>query len=262
VRVFIVASDEPVFLVPYLRRVIEECRPMIVGVGVHQPAGKRTPPGRLMSIALLALLTLSAGDWLRLIYWRSRDLLARITGLATHHHLADYCRHARIPVRPVVSVNADEFVTYLRELQIDVLFHQTPEILRGSVLQAPAIAVLNRHMSLLPAYRGAWPIFWQFANGEREVGISFHVVDEGIDSGAVVVQEAITRDRHESMRSLLKRLFARAVPLTRIAFEQLQAARPAAQPRRADAGTATFKTPTPIEVLRYLTGLDVRARRV
>ena len=260
-RVFIVASDEPVFLVPYLRRVIEECRPMIVGVGVHHPVGTRTPPARTLSIALLALLTLSAGDWLRLLYWRLRDLVSRVTGLPTHHHLADYCRQTQIPVRDVASVNAGEFVDYLREQHVDVLFHQTPEILRGDVLNAPRIAVVNRHMSLLPKYRGAWPIFWQLANGESEVGISFHVVDDGIDSGGVILQEAMRRNRHESMASLLKRLFARAVPLTRIAFERLHAGTPPAPPVPADAGVTTFKTPAPIDVLRYIAGLDVRVRR-
>lgn len=257
-RVFIVASDEPVFLVPYVRRVIEECRPMIVGVGVHRPAGRRMPLNRMMSLGLLALVTLSAGDWLRLVYWRARDVLARIAGMSTHHHLADCCREADVPVRPVTSVNADDFVAFLREQRIDVLFHQTPEILRDAVLQAPAIAVLNRHMSMLPAYRGAWPIFWQLANREPQVGISFHIVDAGIDSGAVVVQEAVARNGRESMAALLKRLFARAVPLTRVAFERLQKGKPERELLTPDH---VYRTPSPVDVLRYIAGLDVRMRR-
>ena len=248
-RVFIVASDEPIFLVPYLRRVIQQCRPLIVGVGVHTPAPKTIRLRRMMALGLLALLVLSPRQWARLLYLKWRDALAGLGIRHTDHHLADVCREAGVPVRAVASVNAETFAQHLIEQRVDVLLHQTSEILRGPVLSAPAIAVVNRHLSLLPAYRGAWPIFWQVANGESEVGISLHVVDEGIDSGAVVVQEAIRRQPHESMSSLLGRLFERSVPLTCMAFETLRAGRPAPQPA---ASGPVYKTPTATQILRYL----------
>ena len=195
------------------------------------------------------MLVISPRQWCRLVIWKCADALAAIGIGRTSHHLADVCREAGIPVRQVGSVNAEAFVTWLREQRIDVLFHQTPEILRAPVLQAPAVAVLNRHMSVLPAYRGAWPLFWQFANGETEVGVSFHVVDEGIDSGAIVVQEAVTRRRGESMAAALERLFARAVPLTCAAFERLGRGKPESQ---GATGGVVYRTPTAGQILRYL----------
>ena len=248
-RVFIVASDEPIYLVPYLRRVIEECRQTIVGVGVHDPAPKRVPLARLVSTMLLGLVMTSPRQWWRLIAWKVRDLAASLGAAATTHHLADVCRDAGVPCVRVTSVNADSFVAVLREGGVDVLLHQTPEILKGAVLRTPAIGVLNRHLSLLPSYRGAWPLFWQLANGEREVGISLHLVDEGIDSGAVVVQESVTRQRRESAAALMARLFDRSVPLTCAALQRLSAGRPVSQ---AMPQGRIYKTPTPMEILTFV----------
>jgi folate-dependent phosphoribosylglycinamide formyltransferase PurN len=251
--VFIVASDEPVYLVPYLRGVIHECRARIVGVGVHMPARRRISLHRTLSLALLSLLVVSPRQWWRLAMWKCADALAAVGIGRTRHHLADVCREAGIPLQQVGSVNADVFVAWLREQRIDVLFHQTPEILRAPVLQAPAVAVLNRHMSVLPAYRGAWPLFWQFADGETEVGVSFHVVDEGIDSGAIVVQEAVTRRPGESMAAVLARLFERAVPLTCTAFDRLARGKPeGCVPADGASSGVVYRTPTAGQILRYL----------
>src|SRR5687768_3854190 len=104
-RVFIVASDEPVYLVPYVRRVIQECRARIVGVGVHTPAARRIGFQRTLSRALLSMLVISPRQWCRLLIWKCADALAALGIGRTSHHLADVCREAGIPVRQVGSVN-------------------------------------------------------------------------------------------------------------------------------------------------------------
>ena len=58
-------------------------------------------------------------------------------------------------------------------------------ILPPPVLAAPVHGCLNLHASLLPAYRGAAPIQWAIANGERETGISLMQMDAGMDTGPV-----------------------------------------------------------------------------
>jgi folate-dependent phosphoribosylglycinamide formyltransferase PurN len=249
VRIFIVASDEPFYLVPYLRRVIARCTPSVVGMAVHAPVVKRRNLKRSLSMMLLAMLILPVRQWLRLVMWAGRDALAGLGLARTDHHLADVCREFDIPVRRISSVNAPEFVEFLQSEQVDVLFHQSPEILRAPVLRAPRIAVLNRHMSLLPAYRGAWPIFWQLANDEPEVGVTFHIVDEGIDSGAIVARQAVRRERNESMSALMQRLFDIAVPLTCEALARLADGR---REGAAVTGGAVYKTPTPGQILRYV----------
>jgi len=60
-----------------------------------------------------------------------------------------------------------------------------------SLLKIPALGWWNLHPSLLPAYRGPTPIFWQARAGETETGISLHQVIADLDSGAILGQHAM-----------------------------------------------------------------------
>lgn len=55
----------------------------------------------------------------------------------------------------------------------------------------PPLGFFNIHFSVLPAYRGADPVFWQIKNGEQTGGITIHRVDEDFDSGEIVLQQSI-----------------------------------------------------------------------
>jgi methionyl-tRNA formyltransferase len=76
---------------------------------------------------------------------------------------------------------------------------------RGWIDAAPWGA-LNLHPSLLPAYRGPTPLFWQLRAGERETGITLHQVDEGLDTGSIVEQapvELVAGASQEDIETLL-----------------------------------------------------------
>ena len=55
----------------------------------------------------------------------------------------------------------------------------------------PPRGCVNLHPSLLPAYRGPAPLFWQFRAGETRTGVSLHVVDGGTDTGSVIAQQPV-----------------------------------------------------------------------
>jgi methionyl-tRNA formyltransferase len=69
-------------------------------------------------------------------------------------------------------------------------------ILPKIILDLPPRGCVNVHASLLPKYRGAGPIQWALIRGERETGITTMLMDEGMDTGAMLLQErvAITPD--------------------------------------------------------------------
>jgi methionyl-tRNA formyltransferase len=69
-------------------------------------------------------------------------------------------------------------------------------ILPKVILDLPPHGCINVHASLLPKYRGAGPIQWALIKGERETGITTMLMDEGMDTGAILLQErtAITPD--------------------------------------------------------------------
>ena len=190
---------------------------------------------------------LSPANLARLVWWRLRALL----GASSGRSLADLCAARNVPCAPLESANTPEFAAWLRELGVDLVLHQTPEILRGDVLRAPRLGVLNRHLSLLPAYRGAWPVFWQFVNDDPKLGITIHIVDEGIDTGPVLAQAALERRVDDTVASAHERLFACAVDVTSDAIARLARGD---RGRRADTSPICYRTPSPGEVVSFILG--------
>ena len=79
-------------------------------------------------------------------------------------------------------------------------------ILPPVILTLPPLGCINVHGSLLPKYRGAAPIQWAIINGETETGITTMLMDEGMDTGAILLQEAIPITTHETSGTLAPRL--------------------------------------------------------
>jgi len=67
-----------------------------------------------------------------------------------------------------------------------------PYKLPGSIYTLPRSGCFNLHPSLLPAYRGPAPLFWQLRAGEQAMGMTVHYVDDGIDTGDIVGQSRLT----------------------------------------------------------------------
>ncbi|MFQ5400661.1 MAG: methionyl-tRNA formyltransferase [Anaerolineae bacterium] len=60
-----------------------------------------------------------------------------------------------------------------------------------NLLALPPHGFLNLHPSLLPAYRGPSPLFWQLRRGETETGVTIHFMDEGLDTGDIAAQARV-----------------------------------------------------------------------
>jgi methionyl-tRNA formyltransferase len=86
------------------------------------------------------------------------------------------------------------------------------QILPRDVLQIPRIGCLNLHASLLPRWRGAAPIQASIAAGDRETGITVMYMDEGLDTGDILLQRNIEILPNDTGGSLHDRL-AQAAPL-------------------------------------------------
>ncbi len=80
------------------------------------------------------------------------------------------------------------------------------QILPKEVLTLPPKGCLNLHASLLPKYRGASPIHAAIAGGEKQSGMTIMWMDEGLDTGDILLQEAITLRRHETAETLHDKL--------------------------------------------------------
>ena len=86
----------------------------------------------------------------------------------------------------------DEAISILKDLAPDFFVVVAyGRILPKEILDIPKIAPVNLHFSLLPKYRGAAPVNWAIFNGEIETGVSTMLMDEGMDTGDILLQEKI-----------------------------------------------------------------------
>src|ERR1700732_2219983 len=95
----------------------------------------------------------------------------------------------------------------IRALQPEVIVVMAyGQILPHDVLEIPKIACLNLHASLLPRWRGAAPIQAAIAAGDRETGITVIYMNEGLDTGDILLQRKIDISPNETGGSLHDRL--------------------------------------------------------
>ena len=112
-----------------------------------------------------------------------------------------------LPIYQPERVRHRDAVRVLRELQPDVIVVVAfGQILPQSVLELPPYGCLNVHPSCLPKYRGAAPIQWALINGETETGVTIMLLDEGEDTGDIILQSRLPIDILDDAATLSSRL--------------------------------------------------------
>lgn len=93
-----------------------------------------------------------------------------------------------IPVLQPTKVRTPEFLEELRSYNPDLIVVTAyGRILPGPLLNLPPLGTINVHGSLLPKYRGAAPVQWAVLNGDKETGITIMQMDEGMDTGDILL---------------------------------------------------------------------------
>ena len=101
------------------------------------------------------------------------------------------------------SVNSDKFFKTALKLQPDIiLVGSWSEKLQKRVFNMPRMACINAHPSLLPKYRGPNPYVETIRHGEKKTGVSFHLVIEKLDRGAILMQQPVDISYHDTGGSL------------------------------------------------------------
>ena len=124
-----------------------------------------------------------------------------------------------IPVYQPDRVRSEDFLDIFRKISPDmVILVAFGQILPEEIIRFPRLGCLNVHPSLLPKYRGAAPINWPIINGDRKTGVTIMLMDEGVDSGDILLQEEtdidadeIFDDLHEKLSTMGAELLIRTV---------------------------------------------------
>lgn len=120
---------------------------------------------------------------------------------------SDVSRALGVPVLRPVKASAPELIARFAELGAELgLSISYNQILRRALLDVPRLGVVNFHAGMLPRYRGRNVINWAIINGEEEIGITAHQVDEGIDTGAIVLQRALPIRWTDTYGDVLRRV--------------------------------------------------------
>jgi methionyl-tRNA formyltransferase len=96
-----------------------------------------------------------------------------------------------------------------------------PWLIPADAIETPRLGIVNGHPSLLPRYRGPFPIAWAVRNGETEIGLTYHLMDATFDTGNVLAQMAIPLSADDTDESLFARFPAYAGELLPAVFERL-----------------------------------------
>jgi len=111
-------------------------------------------------------------------------------------------------------INTKESVEFLKKFNADLFVVVSfGQILSKAVLDLPRLRCINIHASLLPKYRGAAPINWAIANGEKETGVTVMKMDEKMDEGDIILKEVVFVSEEDDAVTLSEKLSRKGAKL-------------------------------------------------
>ena len=144
-----------------------------------------------------------------------------------------------IPVLQPPGIRTEEFLHELAKLRPDLICVAAyGKILPKTMLELPRFGCLNVHASLLPKYRGAAPVNWAITRGEVITGITIMRMDEGMDTGDILLTREIPIDYVDTGETLTGKLACAGAELLLEAIARLK--KEDLHPVRQDDSLATY----------------------
>lgn len=129
-----------------------------------------------------------------------------------------------IPVYQPKTLKTDEAKELFKSLNADLaIVVAYGKILPGEFIHAPKYGCINMHASLLPKLRGAAPIQWSIITGEKRTGVTSMQMDEGLDTGDMLISKSVEIGENETAEELHDRLSSLGSEVMRETISALQA---------------------------------------
>lgn len=161
--------------------------------------------------------------------------------LAVEHGLSVY------QPRTLRDGSSDELIKELAPDIIVVVAYGC--IIPPQLLHAAKYGCINLHVSLLPKYRGSAPIQWAVLNGDEGTGVTIMQLDEGLDTGDILMVEPVTIDPEETSGELFDRVSAVGAGTLVTALEKIEAGE--LTPRKQDNAAATMAPPLTKDMAQF-----------
>ena len=253
-RIYIITMDDPIQTYDFIKEIIDEKKDEIVGLAI--PKGNRLTlsKGKSKYTYVFSLLLIMGpyhflkSSLITVIHKLKKKLFKM--NLLKDPTIAGYAASQGIPTREITTPNSKKFREFLNTLDLDVIINQSQNIVKKELLEIPRIGVLNRHNALLPKNRGRLTPFWVAFNQEKETGVSIHFVEEGIDSGDIVIQKKYDVERKDNFNSIVKKNY-KIAPKAMIEALQVLSQENYSLIENDDALATYNTTPTFKEALSY-----------
>lgn len=119
--------------------------------------------------------------------------------------LKKYAEQYNIDYLFPVKINSKEFIEQVKAYNCDLFVSMSfNQIFRKEILSVTPLGTINCHAGKLPFYRGRNILNWALINGESEFGITVHFVDEGIDTGDILLQRTYPITLQDTYKTLLE----------------------------------------------------------
>jgi methionyl-tRNA formyltransferase len=184
-------------------------------------------------------------------------LFERMQRIAAKRRIAEILRDGGLDARwpeqseiiRVPSVNSPECIAHLRRLQPGAVLVIGTRIIAREVLRAVDAPFINYHAGITPKYRGVHGGYWAKAEGDHcNFGVTVHVVDEGIDTGAVLFQARLAPTPSDNYSTYPYLQLAAALPLLERAARDALAG--TLKPEKVDLPSRLWSHPTLWQYIR------------
>ena len=122
-----------------------------------------------------------------------------------------------------------EYASYGADIFVSMSFNQ---IFKKDFINIPPLKTINCHAGKLPFYRGRNILNWALINDEKEFGITVHYVDEGIDTGDIILQNTYPITDNDTYATLLERAYAGCADILYEAIKSLQEGKAEVTPQK------------------------------
>lgn len=122
--------------------------------------------------------------------------------------LLNYAKQCNIDYLKHENINSNEFVEKVKSYNCDLFVSMSfNQIFKTEIMNIPKYKTINCHAGKLPFYRGRNILNWALINDEKDFGITVHYVDEGIDTGDIILQRSYPITDNDSYTTLLDRAY-------------------------------------------------------
>lgn len=197
----LIITQEEVFYLPnnidYLLKNLPSHIEIVGAVVLEQ-----SPFGKRMSFMKKAYETANIFGLTFFTWCTIKYVLAKLSGKSVKKLFEQH----EVPLIDIESsINDLKVLDKIKSYEPDVIVSiASNQIFKKKLLSLPSKGCINLHTALLPKYRGLMPTFWAMKNNEDNIGVSVFLMDEGIDSGPIIVQKILPIAKDKPMNQLIK----------------------------------------------------------